>query len=86
MTNPTLHVRWQCDACREGGLMARLETATLGDIEASIDRGHARRSPTCHQLRGTRRIVYLLNGKRMRMRAPAATPQPQGGQPDAIDS
>jgi hypothetical protein len=76
MSNPTLHVRWTCPACREGGLLPRLDDSTVDTMRDAITRGHERRSPVCHRTRGTRRIAFLLDGVTHRFGASDFTPSP----------
>ncbi|HXD48472.1 MAG TPA: hypothetical protein VN600_06860 [Gemmatimonadaceae bacterium] len=73
-------MRWSCPACKETGLLPRLDDTTLDTIETAIARGHERRAPVCHRTRGTRRIAFVFDGVTMRFGksdAPAIAPSPE---------
>lgn len=76
MSNPKLHVAWSCLACKQRGLLPRLDDVPIAAIKDAITRGHERRSPVCHRTRGTRRIAFLLDGVTHRFGAGDFTPSP----------
>jgi hypothetical protein len=63
MSNPKLHVAWSCLACKQRGLLLRLDDVPIAAIKDAITRG-------------TRRIAFLLDGVTHRFGAGDFTPSP----------